>query len=143
MLSKVRDISKRELTKSSLFYLSRRQGKHPKQFNHCLDQYFSQSKGDLGENLETAKVTFEMFKELDKRIIIVANFLGSLKIGCQDRRHRREGKAIVHTSSRRPIPVNMAFAGGNIYRVNDKLPQKNDCISLALPKQCPLSSHLL
>jgi hypothetical protein len=102
-----------------------RQGKHSKKFNHYLDQYFSQSSGDRGENLETAKVTFEMFKEPDKRIIIFANFLSSLKIGCQDCRHRRQGKRIiVHTSNRRPIPVNMTFAGGNICKVNDKLPQR-------------------
>ena len=71
--------------------------------------------GDLGENLETAKVTSEMLKELNKRIIIVADSLSDLKIGCQDRKQGPEGKGIiVHTSSRRPIPVNMAFAGGNI-----------------------------
>ncbi len=77
-------ISKRGLTKSSQFYLLRRQGKHPKQFNHCLDQYFSQLAGDPGEDLKTVKVTFEMFKELGKRIVIVADSLSGLKIGCQD-----------------------------------------------------------
>ena len=117
----MRCINKRGLTEPSLVYLPCRQGKHPEQFNHYLDQYFSQSGGDISENLETAKVTFEMFKELGKRIIIVANSLRGLKIGCQDRKHMREGKGVV-TSSRIPIPVNMAFAGGNICRANDKLP---------------------
>jgi hypothetical protein len=65
----------------SLVYLSCRQGKHPEQFNHYLDQYFSQSKGDCSEDLETAKVTFEMFKEFDKRIIIASKSLSSLKMG--------------------------------------------------------------
>src|SRR6266849_8390823 len=77
----MRRTSKHGLTQSSLFYLSCRQGKHPKQFHHYLDQNFSQSKGDPGEDLETAKVTFEMSKELDNRIIIVADLLRSLKIG--------------------------------------------------------------
>ena len=120
----MRCINKHGLTESSLVYLSCRQGKHAEQFNHYLDQYFSQSRGDHGENLETAKVTFEMLEELDKSIIIVADSPGSLKIGGQDGRHGRDGKGIVHTSSRIPIPVNMAFAGGNICRVNDKLPRR-------------------
>src|SRR6266849_6576402 len=124
----MRRTSKHGLTQSSLFYLSCRQGKHPKQFHHYLDQNFSQSRGDPGEDLETAKVTFKMSKELDKRIKIVANFLSSLKIDCQDGRHRREGRGIVHTLSRRPIPVITAFAGGNVCRVNDKTSAKNNYI---------------
>jgi hypothetical protein len=74
----MRWIGKRGLTKSPLLYLLYRQGKHPKQFGHYFDQYFSQIRGDLSENSQTAKITFETFKKLDKRIIILPNFLSDL-----------------------------------------------------------------
>jgi hypothetical protein len=54
-------ISKHKLTESALFYLLRCQSEDIKQFNHYFDQYFSHSGGDLGEDIETAKVMFETF----------------------------------------------------------------------------------
>jgi hypothetical protein len=78
MLNEVRCISKDELTESALFYLLRRQGKDFKQLNHYFDQYFSYSRGDLGEDFEAAKVMFKTFKKLDECVITGANALSSL-----------------------------------------------------------------
>jgi hypothetical protein len=66
------------LTEPALFYLLRRQCKDTKQFNHYFDQDFTHGGGDLGENLETAKVMFETFEKLDKCVITVANSLSGL-----------------------------------------------------------------
>jgi hypothetical protein len=71
-------IDKRELTESALTYLLRRQSKDSKQFNHYFYQYFSHSRGDLGEDFETTKVMFKTFKKLDERIITGANSLSGL-----------------------------------------------------------------
>jgi hypothetical protein len=66
------------LTESALFYLLRRQSKDFEQFNHYFDRYFSHSRGDLGEDSETAKVMLETFKKLDKCVITGANSLSGL-----------------------------------------------------------------
>ena len=74
----MRGTRKDELTESALFYLLRRQSKDVKQLNHYFDQYFSHSIGDLGEDIEAAKVMFETFKKLDECVITGANALSGL-----------------------------------------------------------------
>ena len=64
---------KHVLTESTLFNLLRYQSKDVKQFNHYFDQYFPHSRGDIGENFETAKVMIETFEELNKCVITSAN----------------------------------------------------------------------
>jgi hypothetical protein len=71
-------ICRHKLTESTLIYLLRRQSKDSKQFNHYFDQYFSHSRGDLGEDFETTKVMLETFKKLDERVITGANSLSGL-----------------------------------------------------------------
>jgi hypothetical protein len=80
MLSKVRHISKHELTESALTYLLCCQSKHFKKFNHYFDQYFAQCGGYNGENFETTKVMFEIFEKLDKNVITGGNSFGGLSI---------------------------------------------------------------
>jgi hypothetical protein len=80
MLSKVRRISKHELTKSALTYLLCCQSKDFKKFNHYFDQYFAQCGGHNGENFETTKVMFETFEKLDKSVITGGNSFGGLSI---------------------------------------------------------------
>jgi hypothetical protein len=69
---------KHKLTESALFYLLCRQSEDIKQFNHYFDQYFSDSRGDLCEDFETAKVMFKTFKKVDKCVITGTNSLSSL-----------------------------------------------------------------
>ena len=80
MLSKVRRISKHELTEMALSYLLRCQSKDSKKLNHYFDQYFDQCGGHNSENFETTKVMSETFEKLDKSFMTGGNSFGSLPI---------------------------------------------------------------
>jgi hypothetical protein len=139
MLSEMYQQGKHELTESALFYLLRRQSKDFKQLNHYFDQYFSHSRGDIGEDFETTKVMFETLKKLDKCVVTGANSLSGLhELGVKTADTGKQEREYIHTASRRPTPANIAFAAGILCRVDDELSQRYvNLVSLTKPMPSP------
>ena len=102
-------------TGSSLLYFLRDNAEDRDDLNHDLDDdvYHSLRRSDLYVCFKPLEKVFHTAKKIDESVFACADILNSLK-GKQSQNYLFAGSRKVLTWRRTPIPVNIAFAGGNI-----------------------------